>query len=81
LEKKVLNSFTFEIYFFANSLMKSCGKLESNMTYATSGTGTAYPSRAPEFTPVFFYVVCVAQFLFFSVVFCGSLFVLLSKII
>jgi len=34
------------------------------MTCATSGTGTA--SGAPEFTPGFFYVVCVAQFLFFS---------------
>jgi hypothetical protein len=25
---------------------------ESNMTAATSGAGTAYPSRAPKFTPV-----------------------------
>jgi len=30
------------------------------MTGATSGAGTAYPSRAPQLTPVFI-GVCVAQ--------------------
>jgi hypothetical protein len=43
----------------------------------TNATGTAYPSRAPEFTPVFS-GIGVAQSLFYCVVFCRWLFVLLS---
>jgi len=46
----------------------------SNTTGA--GTGTAIPSGAHEFTPVF-YGVCDAQSLVFCVVFGSSLFVLL----
>ena len=48
------------------------------MTDATSGTGTVYPSGAPEFTPVFFWFFCevrVAQLFVLCVVFCRSLFV------
>ena len=52
-----------------------CNK--SNTTDATCGAGTAYSSRAHEFTPVIT-GVGVAQSLDFSVVFCRSLFVLLS---
>ena len=42
----------------------------SNTPGATSGTGTTYPSGAPELTPGFIWGVCVAQ----SVVFCVVLF-------
>ena len=48
----------------------------SNTTGVTSEAGTAYPSGASEFTPVFF-GVCVAHSLVFRVVFCRSLFVFL----
>jgi hypothetical protein len=44
---------------------------------ATSATGTAYPSGAPKFTPVLS-GVRVARSLGLCVVFCRSLFVLLS---
>jgi len=46
------------------------------MTCATSEAGITYTSVAPEFIPVFFSGVCVAQSLVFYVVFCRSLFVL-----
>ena len=49
----------------------------NNTMGATSGAGTAYPSGAPEFT-LWFSGVHVTQSLVFSVVFCRSLFVLLS---
>jgi hypothetical protein len=42
---------------------------------ATSGTGTALPTGAPELTPVFS-GVRVARSLVFCIVFCRSLFVL-----
>jgi hypothetical protein len=45
-----------------------------NTTQKNMMSGIAYPSGAPEFTPVFC-GVCVAQSLFFCVVFCRSLFV------
>ena len=45
------------------------------MTGVTSGTGTAYPSRALEFTLVFS-EVCVTRFSFIRML-CRSLFVLL----
>jgi hypothetical protein len=45
------------------------------MTGVTSGAGTAYPSRAPEFTPIFSEVQ-VAPSLVFCEDFCRSLFVL-----
>jgi uncharacterized membrane protein len=48
-----------------------------NSKGATSGTGTAYRSGTTEFTPGFS-GVHVAQSLVFCVVFCRSLFVLLS---
>jgi hypothetical protein len=44
---------------------------------ATCGTGTAYPSGVPEFTPIFS-GVCIARYLVFCVMFCKSLFVLLT---
>jgi hypothetical protein len=38
---------------------------ESKTTFATSGTGTAYPSGAPgAFSPVFSWVIVVQSFLF-----------------
>jgi len=46
----------------------------SNTTDATSGTVTAYPIGAPEFTPVLS-AVGVDRFLVFYVMFCISLFV------
>ena len=47
---------------------------KSNMTDATSGTGTYYLSRAPELTPLpFFSGDLVVQFLVFCVVCCWSL--------
>jgi len=52
-----------------------CNK--SNTTGATCGSGTAYPSEAPEFTPSFS-GLRVARSLVFCVVFCRSLFALLS---
>ena len=42
---------------------------------ATSGAGTAYPSRAPEFTPSFQWGSCYSIFNFMRM-FCRSLFVL-----
>ena len=45
---------------------------------AISRVGTAYPSGAPEFTPVFVLVVRVFESLALCVVFYRSLFVLLS---
>jgi hypothetical protein len=48
-----------------------------NLKGATSGTGTAYHSGTTEFTPRLS-GVHVAQSLVFCVVFCRSLFVLLS---
>ena len=48
-----------------------------NTTDATSGAGTAYPSRALEFTPGFGGDLAV-QSLVFSVVLCTSLFVFCS---
>ena len=48
-----------------------------NTTGVTSGAGTAYPARTPEFTPVFS-GIRDAQSLVFCVMFCRSLFVLLS---
>ena len=53
--------------------------LNSMRTGVTCGAGTAYPSRAPEFTPSF--EVHVARSLVFCVMFCRSLFVLLSYFI
>ena len=50
---------------------------QGNTTGVTSGARTAYPSEAPEFTPGFS-GVRVARSLVFCVVFCRSLFVLLS---
>ena len=50
----------------------------SNTTGFTSGTGTANQSGAHMSSPKCFKVVRVAQSLDFCVVFCGSLFVLLS---
>jgi hypothetical protein len=50
---------------------------QSNTTGATGGTGTAYPSEAPKFTPGFSWV-CVDRSLIFGVVFCRSLFIPLS---
>jgi hypothetical protein len=49
----------------------------SNTTGATRGAGTSYPSRAPAFTADFS-EVRVAWSLVFCVMFCRSLFVLLS---
>ena len=47
-----------------------------NTTGATSGTGTAYPSGAPEFTTGFLWGSCYSIFSFICM-FCRSLFVLL----
>ena len=47
---------------------------------ATSIAGTAYPSGAPEFN-LAFSGVCVARSLFFCVVFCRSLIVLLAIVL
>jgi hypothetical protein len=47
-----------------------------NTTGATSGTGTVYPSGAPEFTTVFLWGSCYSIFSFICM-FCRSLFVLL----
>ena len=44
------------------------------MIGATSGAGTAYPSGAPEFTPIFS-GVCVTRSLVLMCMFCRSLFV------
>jgi hypothetical protein len=47
-----------------------------NTTGATGGVGTAYPSEAPVFTPVF----CgfrISQFFIFCEMFCRSLFLIL----
>ena len=49
----------------------------SNTTCVTCGAGSAYPPVAYEFTPVYC-KVCVARPLVFCVMFCRSLFVLLS---
>jgi hypothetical protein len=49
-----------------------CNK--SNTTGATCGVGTAFSSRAPEFTPTF-NRVHITRFLVFSVMLCWSLFV------
>ena len=54
---------------------KVCNK--SNMTGATSGAGIAYPSRATKFTPSF-NGICVARSSVLCVMFCRSLFVLVS---
>jgi len=45
------------------------------MTGATNGAGTAYPSRAPEFTPGFEWDSCYSIFSFMCM-FCRLLFVL-----
>jgi hypothetical protein len=50
---------------------------KSNTTGTTSGAGTAYPSGAPDVASDFS-AVRVNQYLVFCVVFCRSLFVLLS---
>ena len=51
-----------------------CNK--SNMTGATCGAGTAYPFKAPEFTPGFQWgSCCLILTLVFCVGFCRSLFV------
>ena len=47
-----------------------------NTTSVTSGTGTAYTSEAPEFTPGFWWGSCYSIFSFICM-FCRSLFVLL----
>jgi len=52
-----------------------CSK--SNTKGATCGAGTAYPSRAPVFTPVYI-GVCVARSLVFCAMLFRSLFVLSS---
>ena len=49
-----------------------------NMAGVTSGAGTTHSSGAPEFTPRFFSGFRVAQSLVLYVVFCRSLFVVLS---
>ena len=49
----------------------------TNLTDATSGAGNAYPFEAPEFT-LGFKRVGVTRFLVLCVMFCRSLFVLLS---
>ena len=54
---------------------KVCNQI--NTTGATGGAGTAYPSRAPEFTPGFQLGSCYSIFSFMCM-FCRSLFVLLS---
>jgi len=56
------------------SLRKFYGRRTFHMknttgTHTTSGAWTVYPSGVPEFIPPVFSVVCVAQFLFFCVVF------------
>ena len=48
-----------------------CNNLERNMTGATTGTGTVYPSGAPEFTTVH-----LVQSFSFCVVLCRSVFVI-----
>jgi hypothetical protein len=55
-----------------------CNK--SNTTGVTSGAGTAYPSGAPEFTPVFS-GIRVARSLVLCVVFGITLFAILSFLI
>jgi hypothetical protein len=69
-------------YFLNKSLLwyfmtytQTCNK--SNTTDSTSWERTAYPSEVPVLKPVFS-GICVAQSLVFCVVFCRSLFVLLS---
>ena len=52
-----------------------CNK--SNTTCVTCGAGPAYPPVVYEFTPVYC-TVCVARPLAFCLMFCRSLFVLLS---
>jgi hypothetical protein len=49
----------------------------SNTTGATIRTGTAYPSGAPEFAPMFSGVCVNPSLVFFYLVFCRLLFVLL----
>jgi hypothetical protein len=47
---------SYEMYNF-RIIQRTCKKIETilimNKTGATGGTGTAYPSGAPEFTPGF----------------------------
>ena len=50
--------------------------LKSKTMDVSNGTGTAYPSRAPEFTPGFQWGLCYSIFSFICVL-CRSLFVLL----
>ena len=64
----------YEIDRSCDQISSTCSSFFKN---ELNRAGTAYPSGAPEFTPVFS-VVCVARSLVFSVVFCRLLFVLLS---
>jgi hypothetical protein len=51
------------------------------MTGPTSGAGTAFPSGALDFTPVFCEVRVAAEILVFSVVFCLSFVIFLLTIL
>ena len=66
--------FTYEYCCPSRILYQMIVSFNSTMVDATSGAGAAYPSGAPEFSPVFsgFYV---AYSLYYFVVFCRSLFV------
>ena len=66
IHSPVLSSFT-AYYLVRNKI---------NTTCAISGTGTAYSSGAPEFTPGF-RGICLIWSLFLIVMFCRSLFVFL----
>ena len=59
---------------FLTTYYRVCNQI--NTTGATSGTGTAYPSGAPEFTSGFQWGSCYSIFSFICML-CRSLFVLL----
>ena len=61
---------------FSSGLSTSQQHNQINTTGVTSGAGTAFPSREPEFTPGFKWGSCYSIFRFMCM-FCRSLFVLL----
>ena len=61
---------------FSRGLSTSQQHNQINTTGVTSGAGTAFPSREPEFTPGFQWGSCYLIFRFICM-FCRSLFVLL----
>jgi hypothetical protein len=71
---------TFRKHFPVLSLFMTCHRICNyiNTTGVTNGTGTAYPSGAPEFIPGFSGVRVTQSLVLCTCIFCRSLFVLLS---